>query len=54
MAQVFNVSATAGGGVVLRRCTSFGATAWETTPSNSVFIDMPAVSAPGGGKSLVL
>jgi hypothetical protein len=55
MAQAFNVSATAGGGVLARKgCTSFGVTAWETTPSNSVFIDMGAVSAPGGGKSLVL
>jgi hypothetical protein len=54
MAQVFNVSATAGGGVLLDQCTAFGCTAWETTPSNSVYTNMGAVSAPGGGISLVL
>ena len=54
MAQVFNVQAAAGGVVMLDHCTSFGCTAWETSASNSVFMNMPAVSAPGGGKMLVI
>lgn len=54
MAQVFNVNAAAGGVVLLDYCTSFGCTAWETSASNSVFMNMPAVSAPGGGKMLVI
>ena len=54
MAQVLNVNAAAGGVVMLDYCTSFGCTAWETSASNSVFMNMPAVSAPGGGKMLVI
>ena len=54
MAQCFNVNASAGGVVLLDRSTAFGITAWETTPSGSVYINMGAVSAPGGGISLVL
>jgi hypothetical protein len=54
MAQALNVNAAAGGGVLLDCCTAFGITAWETTPSNSVYMNMSAVSAPGGGISLVL
>ena len=54
MAQAFNVSGSAGGAVLLSRCVAFGITAWETTPSGSVYLDMGSVSAPGGGISLVL
>lgn len=54
MAQVLNVSASAGGGVLLDQSVAFGGTAWETTPSGSVYTNMSAVSAPGGGISLVL
>jgi hypothetical protein len=55
MAQAFNVSASAGGVVMLDGCTSFGVTAWETTPSNSVFNNMIIPTADGtGGKMLVL
>lgn len=54
MAQCFNVSASAGGVVLMDQCQAFGITAWETTPSGSVYTNMSAVSAPGGGISLVL
>ena len=55
MAQGFNVSGTAGGVVMLDFCTSFGVTAWETTPSNSVFNNMIIPTSGGtGGKMLVL
>ena len=54
MAQAFNVSAAAGGVVLMDQCTAFGITAWETAASGSVFTNMGAVSAPGGGISLVL
>ena len=54
MTQAFNVNAAAGGVVMLDYSTNFGITNWETTPSGSVFMNMPAVSAPGGGKMLVL
>lgn len=55
MAQAFNVSASAGGVVMLDFCTSFGVTAWETTPSNSVFNNMIIPTAGGtGGKMLVI
>lgn len=55
MAQVFNVNAAAGGVVLMDSCTSFGATAWETAPSGSIFYNMvtPAASQ-AGGKSVVL
>jgi len=36
------------------QCEGFGVTAWETSPSGSVYTNMSAVSAPGGGISLVL
>jgi hypothetical protein len=50
MAQVFNVSSSAGGVVLMNECVSFGATAWETSPSGSVYYDMltPAASQAGG------
>ncbi len=55
MAQVFNVSASAGGVVLMNECVSFGCTAWETSPSGSVYYDMltPAASQ-AGGKAVVL
>lgn len=54
MAQAFNVSGSAGGVVLMDQCEAFGITAWETSPSGSVFTNMSAVSAPGGGIALVL
>lgn len=54
MAQAFNVSASAGGLVLMDQCEAVGITAWETSPSGSVFTNMSAVSAPGGGIALVL
>lgn len=54
MAQAFNVSGSAGGVVLMDQCEAFGITAWETAPSGSVYTNMSAVSAPGGGISLVL
>jgi hypothetical protein len=55
MAQNFNVSASAGGVVLMDQCENFGVTAWETTPSGSVYYNMltPA-SSQTGGKSIVL
>lgn len=55
MAQVLNVSGSAGGIVLLNECISFGATAWETSPSASVFYDMLTPAAlQAGGKTVVL
>ena len=48
MAQVFNVSASAGGVVLLDQCTSFGATHFETSASGSVFSNMSVPSSTGG------
>ena len=49
MAQVFNVSSSAGGMVLLDRCTAFGATHWETSASGRVLLDMGAPVAHDGG-----
>lgn len=49
MTQALNVSGSAGGVVLLDRCTSFGATHWETTASGSVYLDMTAATAHDGG-----
>jgi hypothetical protein len=55
MAQAFNVNAAAGGVVLMDQSEAFGVTAWETTPSNSVYTNMSIVGAAGaGGISLVL
>ena len=54
MAQVFNVNGAPGGTVLLDSCTAYGATAWQTTPGTSIYMNMGAVSAPGGGISLVV
>lgn len=53
MAQGFNVSASAGGWVNLDQCfVSGGITAIETTPSNSIQLNMAAPSASAGGKAV--
>jgi len=49
MTQALNINAAAGGVVLLDRCTSFGATHWETTASGSVYLDMTAATAHDGG-----
>lgn len=54
MAQAFNVSASAGGVVLMDQCEAFGVTAWETSPSGSIYMNQSAISAPGGGISLVV
>ena len=54
MAQGFNVSASAGGVVMLDYCTSYGLTAWETSASNSVFTNMPVAQSATGGKMIVV
>jgi hypothetical protein len=51
MTQVLNVSASAGGVVLLDQDTFFGGTNWETSSSGSVFINMLAATS-GGGKAL--
>lgn len=54
MAQAFSVNASPGGVLLLDYDTSYGVTAWQTTPGTSIFMNMPAVSAPGGGIGVVL
>lgn len=49
MSQIFNVNASAGGFVLLDRCTAFGATHWETSASGCVVLDMGTVTAHDGG-----
>ena len=52
MAQVLNVSSSAGGTVYLDQCSfGHGATAWQTSPSANVVMNMTAPSA-GGGKTI--
>ena len=48
MAQAFNVSASAGGVVLLDQSTFFGITAIETTPSASVYMNMAPANTGGG------
>lgn len=48
MAQALNVSASAGGIVLLDQCTTFGITAIEGTPSGSVNMNMVAATTLGG------
>lgn len=50
--QNFSVNASPGGLVLLKACISVGATKWETSPSNNVFLDMPAPSASAGGYAI--
>lgn len=45
MAQLVNLAASAGGYILLDRCTTVGATAIETAPTNQVFIDGGAPTA---------
>lgn len=49
MAQSLNVSASAGGFVLLDQCTGFGFTHWETSASGSVVLNMWTVTAHDGG-----
>jgi len=52
MSQVMSVNASAGGFIALDRCTSFGATHWETAASGCVVLDMGTVTAHDGGISI--
>lgn len=54
MAQGLNINAAPGGDILLSNCTSFGLSAWETTPSGNVYTDMGTPSGAAGGKSVVL
>lgn len=52
MAQCFNVASSAGGTVFLEQCgMGTGVTAWQTTPTSNVVMNMTAPSA-GGGKAI--
>ncbi len=52
MAQALNISASAGGTVVLDQCTIAGLiTAWQGTPTANVQMNMTAPGA-GGGKAI--
>lgn len=48
MAQVLNISVSAGGTVVLDQCTSAGGTAWQTSPTANVVMNMTSPSSGGG------
>lgn len=48
MAQVLNVSVSAGGAVLLDQCTAFGATALQTSPTANCVMNM-VLSTTGGG-----
>ena len=47
-AQAFSIAASCGGLVLLKSCITVGSTAWETTPSNECYIDMPVPNTAGG------
>lgn len=51
MSQAFNVDTSAGGIVLLDQCTTFGATAWQTSPNGSVDMNMTPPTT-GGGKAI--
>lgn len=52
MAQVLNISTSAGGTVYMDQCIfGPGATAWQTTPTSNVVMNMTAPSS-GGGKAI--
>lgn len=52
MAQILNITSDAGGTVLLDQCTFDGAaTAWQTSPTTNVVMNMLAPTA-GGGKAL--
>lgn len=48
MAQALNIAATANGTVLLDNCTGHGITAWQTTPTPNVQMNMVASTTTGG------
>lgn len=51
MAQVLNISVSAGGTVFMDQCTMAGATAWQTSPTANVVMNMTPPNT-GGGKAI--
>ncbi len=51
MTQVLNISSSAGGNVILDQSTFNGGTAWQTTPTTNVVMNMTSPSS-GGGKAI--